>query len=167
MAQNKVKNLLEDIPEKQLEKAQEKLNQWCDSFGMDRITLSHEKARWRELCFHMLGLPYPESKATGRRNRFCDDEVIDIIQHIYVETGFAKMNGEKKTIYDAAKELTDRYDLKSGNYRKSNNTSIKNTVKNLMRVRYKEILKKQGKEDYEIDTPYEEVFTSNNKNKKN
>ncbi len=66
MAKDKVNERLEGISQENLEKAQARLNKLCDQYNMQRITLTHGKNRWRELCFRIIGLPPHEANSAGR-----------------------------------------------------------------------------------------------------
>lgn len=99
MAQNRVKDRLAGLEEAEKKAAQEKLNEWCDNYGMTRITLDHEKAQWRELCFRTLGLPYPEAKKVGRKASLSKEQKDEMYSYIEIVDAFPLIDDNGKASY--------------------------------------------------------------------
>ena len=100
MAQNRVKDRLAGLNEEEKKAAQVRLNDWCDKYGMTRITLDHEKAQWRELCFRTLGLPYPEAKKAGRKASMSQEQKDEMYRYIEIVDEFPSIDENGETIYE-------------------------------------------------------------------
>ncbi len=100
MAHDRVKGRLAGLDEEEKKAAQEKLNDWCDKYGMARITLDHEKAQWRELCFRTLGLPYPKSKKSGRKASLSQEQKDEMYRYIDIVDEFPSIDENGKVIYE-------------------------------------------------------------------
>lgn len=65
---------LESVAPEIHQQAQERLDELCDKYEMERITLTNGKSRWRELCYRMCGIPPVETKPAGRKKVLSDAE---------------------------------------------------------------------------------------------